>query len=368
MKIICNKNDLIDALNIVTKAVPGRTTMSILQCLLIDSTNGDIRITANDMDMAIETIVPGMIKEKGIVAIESDIFNSIIRNLPDSEVNIICDDDYNVIVTCDKTKLSITGRSGEDFHALPLYERVNPIVLSQLTFKDIIRKTIFSVNINDTNKVMAGELFEIKGNNLKVASHDRHRISIRNVKLKESYENISVIVPGKCMNELGKIISGNDEDLEIYISDKTIVFEFNNTKVFSRLVEGKYFDIDSMIMKNHETKLSINRKNLLNCISRASIFIKEGDKKPIIVNIKDNNMEIRCNSTIGCLNESIDIVKEGNDQLIGFDHKFISDILRVLDDEEISFYLLNSKSPCFIRDEDDSYIYLVLPVNFVNVN
>lgn len=214
---------------------------------------------------------------------------------------------------------------------------------------------------------MTGELFEINENNLRVVSLDGHRISIRNIELNSSYEPIKVIVPGKTLNEISKILSGEaDEMVEIFFTNNHILFEFDNTKVVSRLIDGEFFKIDQMLSKDYETKVVINKKEFLDCIDRSMLLVKEGDKKPIIVNITDGSLEIKINSAIGSMNEDIDIVKEGKDIMIGFNGRFLMDALKVIDDEQISIYLMNSKAPCFIRDDKNEYIYLILPVNFNN--
>lgn len=132
----------------------------------------------------------------------------------------------------------------------------------------------------------------------------------------------------------------------------------------SRLIEGEYFRIDQMLSSDYETKVKINKKELLSCIDRATLLVKEGDKKPIIINIMDEVMELRIKSQLGSMNEEIMISKEGKDLLIGFNPKFLIDALRVIEDEEVTIYLMNAKAPCFIRDEKESYVYLILPVNF----
>lgn len=142
------------------------------------------------------------------------------------------------------------------------------------------------------------------------------------------------------------------------------MFEFDNTIVVSRLIEGQYFRIDQMLSSDYETKLTINKREFLDCIDRATLFVKESDKKPIIIKIDDVNMELSINSQIGSLKEEIDIEKEGKDIMIGFNPKFLIDALKVIDDEQINIYLVNPKAPCFIKDENESYIYLILPVNF----
>ncbi len=177
------------------------------------------------------------------------------------------------------------------------------------------------------------------------------------------------MVPGKTLNEISKILPGDtDKDVSIFFTPKQIVFEFDNTTVVSRLIEGDYFKIDQMLSSDYETKVRINKKELLNCIDRATLLIKEGDKKPIIINITDTSMELKINSIIGSMNEEIDIQKNGKDMMIGFNPKFLIDALRVIDDEEIDIFLVNPKAPCFIKAPDEKYIYLILPVNFTTVN
>ena len=229
----------------------------------------------------------------------------------------------------------------------------------------MIQQTIFSIADNDNNKIMTGELFEINENKLKVVSLDGHRISIRNIDLKDNYNYKKVIVPGKTLNEISKILPGDaEEDVIVFITENHIIFEFGQTTVVSRLIEGEYFRIDQMVSPDYETKIQINKKELLSCIDRATLLIKEGEKKPIIMNINDVTMELKINSTIGSMNEEIDIQKEGKDIMIGFNPKFFIDALRVIDEEEISLFMVNPKAPCFIKDEAESYIYLILPVNF----
>ena len=365
MKLICNKSELLKGVNIVSKAVPVRTTMAILECILIDASANKIKLTANDMELGIETIIDGEILEAGIIALDAKIFLEIVRKLPDNEVTIETDAAFKTLITCEKAKFNIIGKSGEDFSYLPYVERKDSITMSQFTLKEVIRQTIFSITDNDANKLMSGELFEINENLLKVASLDGHRISIRNIELKNSYEHKKVIVPGKTLNEISKIIPGSaEEDVMIFLTENHIVFEFDQTMVVSRLIEGEYFKIEQMLSSDYETKLTIHKKELLDCIDRASLLIKEGDKKPIIMNITDDSMELKINSFIGSMNEEIDIEKEGKDILIGFNPKFLIDALRVIDDETITLYMVNPKAPCFIRNEEESYIYLILPVNF----
>ncbi len=365
MKIICSKTALLAGVNTVLKAVPAKTTMPILECILINANDGVIKLTANDMDLGIETIVDGDVLDKGCIALEAKLFSEIVRKLPDSEVTIETDSQSKALIRCDKAKFNISGKSGEDFVALPEIEKSRFISLSQFSLKEIIRQTIFSIADNESNRLMSGELFEINGDQLKVVSLDGQRISIRKIELKESYAPAKVVVPGKTMNEISKILSGGiEDDVNIYFTDRHILFEFDQTTVVSRLIEGEYFQIDRMISNDYNTKIVINKKEFQSCIERASLLIKESDRKPIIINITDSSVELKIQSMIGSMNEDIDIKKEGRDLMIGFNPRFILDALRVIDDEEITMYLVNPKAPFVIKNDEQSYVYLILPISF----
>lgn len=365
MKIICTKSNLAKGVSIVSKAVPSKTTMPILECILIDATTDIIRLTANDMELGIQTEIEGEILDRGMIAIDARIFSEIVRKLPDNDIVIETDDNLQTTIVCEKAKFDIAGKPGEEFSYLPVIEKEDSIEISQFTLKEMIRQTIFSISDSESNKMMTGELFEIKDNVLRVISLDGHRISIRKMELKNEVSDKKLIVPGKTLIEISKILSGEVESLvNISYTNNHIVFEFDNTIVVSRLIEGEYFKIDQMLSSDYETKLKINKKELLNCIDRATLLIKDGDKKPIIINIQDGVMELKIKSQIGSMNEEIEIEKEGKDLLIGFNPKFLIDALRVIDDEEVTLYLMNAKAPCFIRDDEESYIYLILPVNF----
>ncbi len=231
--------------------------------------------------------------------------------------------------------------------------------------KEVIRQIIFSTAQNDNNKIMTGELFDIKENRLRVVSLDGHRISIRNIELRQSYPALKVIVPGKTLNEISKILSGEIEKVvNIYFTKSNAVFEFDNTIVITRLIEGEYFNVDQMISNEYSTKIEINKKELANCIDRATLLVKENDKKPVIVTINDIELELKIKSPIGSMDETISIEKEGADLIIGFNPRFLLDAIKVIDDEKISIYFMNSKAPCYIKDDSQKYNYMILPINF----
>lgn len=365
MKLVFTKSNLNKAVGIVMKAVPTRTTMNILECILIDATTNEIKFTGNDMELGIETIVEGEIIEKGKIAIDAKLFSEIVRKLPDNDITLTTDSNNNALITCEKSKFNIAGKSGDDFSYLPAIIKDKMITLSQFQLKEVINQTIFSIAINDNNKMMTGELFEVNEGTLKVVGLDGHRIAIRNIKLEGRSDDVRVVIPGKTLQEISKILNADAESfVNIYFTNNHVLFEFDQTHVVSRLIEGDYFKISQMLSNDYETKVSINKKEFLDSIDRANLLIREGDKKPIIINILNGLLQVNVNSAIGALNEDIDIDKEGKDIMIGFNPKLLMDALRVIDDENVTMYLVNHKSPCFIRDKEENYIYLILPVNF----
>ncbi len=365
MTITCEKSKLLEGINIVLKAVPNKSTMEILNCVVIEAKNNTIKFIANDLEIGIETIIEGNIAKEGLVAVSAKLFSEIIRKLPSGDVRIKENDNYSLSISCGKAKFNIPAKPAEEFPFLPQISKEKKVVISQFTLKEIIRQTVFSISDNENTKVMTGELLEIHGSELKIVSLDGHRISIRKIMLKNSYEDVSVIIPGKTLNEIVKILTGGrDDEVNVFFTDKHVLFEFGNTIVLSRLIEGEYYKIDRMLSSDYETKVTVNKREMLDCIDRTTLLIKESEKKPVIIDVKDDSIGFAINSSIGSMDEEIDAVKEGKDILIGFNPRFLIDALRVIDEEEITMYMINPKAPCFIRDKDEMYIYLILPVNF----
>ena len=360
------KNNLVAAINISMKAVPTRTSLPILECFLLDAREGVVTLTANDMEMAIKTKLDADVTENGKIAVDAKLFSEIVRKLPEDEVNITVSDTLQVKITSGKAHFEIAGKDGDDFVDMPSMEKGTPVVVSQMTLKDIIEETIFSIAPNENNKMMTGELFEINNNVLRVAALDGHRIAIRYSVLAEYYEKKAVIVPGKTLNDISRILSGDAaKNVNIYMGRNNILFEFDQTVLMSRLIEGEYFRINQMISDNYETKLVFNRKELLDCIERSILLVRESDKKPLILDIRDEGTILSLNSVIGSMKEELAPEKEGKDLLIGFNPRFLIDALRAVSDEKVNLYLSNSRAPGYIRDDEGTYIYLILPVNFV---
>lgn len=369
MKFVCTQQELNHRLDIVKNAIPAKTTMSILQYIFIDASNGQVRFIANDMENGIETIVKGDVEEDGYVAIEANLISPIVKALPDSDVVVSTDDNYIVSIDCEKTHFNLPGRSGEDFTFPPQIEQTEGYEIRQATLKNMIVQTAFSISGNDANKIMTGELMEVDGEQMRFISLDGHRISMRKTKLNGSYDKHKAIIPGKTLQKIRNILSDQAEKtVMLSFTEKHVCFRFEDTVMVSRLIDGEYFDVDQMMSGDYETKVHISRRAFIQGIEQAMILAQEGDKKPIILNVAENEMELKVNSTRGSMNSFVSVDKEGKNILIGFNPRFLTDALRAIEDDELDIYFVNPKAPCFIRNEEQTYVYMILPINIKTVD
>ena len=369
MKFICTQQELNTRLDIVKNAIPSKTTMSILQYIFIEATASQVRFVANDMENGIETTLSATVEEEGYVAIEASLISSIVKALPEADVTISTDAGFMVSVDCEKTHYNLPGRSGDDFTFPPEIKEEDGIEIRQSTLKTLIAQTIFSISTNDTNKIMTGELFEVDGEVLRMISLDGHRISLRKTLLNKKYKAKKAIVPGRTLQKIRNILSDQAEKmLLICFTEKHICFRLEDTIMVSRLIDGEYFDVAQMMNGDYETKVSVSRKEFIRGIEQAFVLAQEGDKKPIILNISGDEMELKVNSTRGSMNSFVSVELQGKDIMIGFNPRFLTDALRVIEDEKLDVYFMNPKAPCFIRNSDSTYVYMVLPINFKTVD
>ncbi|MBQ6538274.1 MAG: DNA polymerase III subunit beta [Eubacterium sp.] len=364
MKFSCNRDNFTEGINIAMKAILGKTTMPTLECFLIEAKDDHIKLTSNDMQLGIETTIPAEVTEPGMVLMNAKTLSDYVRHLPQEKVEVEVDDNNTILIFSGSTRFEHMGLGDDDFPRLPEISFDQEITISQFTLKEMIRQTIFSISSKENNKLLTGELFEINKDELRIASLDLIRVSIRKIKLDKEYDHIKVVIPGKTLNELSKILSTDKDDMiKISFSKNHVKFEFKDTLIISRLIEGNFFNIDQMLKNNYETKVKVNKGLFFGCIERASLLIHETDKNPVVFNIKDGEMKMEIKSTHSSMNEDVTVEKEGNDLRIGINPKYIIDVLRVIDDEDINLYFFNANSPCFIKNKEESYIYLILPIN-----
>lgn len=370
MKIISKKDDFYAGINTVIKAVPQKTPMSTLDCILIDATKDNITLFATNNEIGIETIIEGEIINPGKVAINAKYLMDFIRNMDQKEIFLECDENLVTRIGYKNEKpmfKDLVGRNGSEFNIIPDIDNEPDAVISEFTLKDMIGKTLFSVSDSENNRILTGALFEFKNNKLRVITMDGHRISIRITELKEKSENKKIIIPAKALAEINKILSSSMEDMvKLYVSQKFAIFIFNNTRFYTTLMIGEFFDVDQMLSADYSTCLNINRQDFLNTVGRANLLVRETDRKPTILQITDSNIQITINTQMARFDEDIEIIKEGEDLQIGFNSKFLIEALRAIDDENIKLYFNGQISPVYIKNDEESYNYMILPINIMN--
>ena len=368
MKITCQKETLFNAISIASKAVSYKKNMDILECILMIAKNNELILISNDTEMGIETILDEgvVIDEAGMIAVNAKILNDVIHKMPSGEIEITSDEQTFIsFKSGDIVFDKIVAHSGDTFTLLPNVSYNYNFKISAYTLKEMVRQTIFSVAGEEANRMMTGELFEIKNDHLRIVSLDGHRVALRQCELREHNDDKKVIIPARTLNEISKII-GDDPEVEIMIgiSDNHILFKYGKTKIISLLIDGDYYEVDALMTTDYSTKVIVNRQSLLECIDRSTLLVRDSDRKPVVFEIHDHVMSLQLKSDFGSMNEPLSIEKEGDDLMIAFNPQFFIEALRVISDEEVTLYMTNPKYPCFIRDAQDSYIYLILPVNF----
>lgn len=364
MKLTCSKSDLLNGVNTVLKAVSTRTTLPILECILLQATSEGFKLISNDLELGIESNVNANIIETGTVALKAKIFSEIVKKLPDNEVELTVDAKNYTTIKCEKSKFNISGQSGDEFIPLPKVSMEKSIKVSQFKLKEMIRQTIFSIALEEIRPILTGELLELKSNQLNVVSLDVHRVSIRKLDFETEVEDMMVVVPGKTLNEISKILdTAEEKEVMVYFTDKHILFELDESIIVSRLLEGDFPKYEQFFSKDYDTLIKINKRELLMSIDRAALISRESKKNPIKITIKDNSMIITSNTEFGDVYEEIDIEKEGNELEIAFNPKYFIDALKIIDDDFIHLQFTNSHSPCIIKQVDgDEYKYLIVPI------
>lgn len=364
MRITCTKSDLVKGVNTVLKAVSTKTTLPILECILLVAEADNFKLISNDLEVGIESTVDATIKQDGQIALEAKIFSEIVKKLPDNIIEINTDENNITTIKCEKSKFKITGQPGKEFPQLPDIEKNNKIVISQLTLKDMIRQTIFSIAVEETRQILTGELLEIKDNSLNIVSVDGYRVSLRKAPLSIENETIRVVVPGKTLGEINKILSTElEKDAVLYFSDNHILFDLGESIVVSRLLEGEFLKYEQTFSSDYKTMITVNKKEFLMSIERAALISREGKKNPVRIEIENDTMIITSNTELGTSYEEVKINLEGEDIVIAFNPKYLIDALKNIDEDEINIQFSSALTPCILQPtEGDSFKYLILPI------
>lgn len=367
MKIICEKEKIIKALNSVTKAVGSKTTMPILEGILIQTNNKEVKLTTYDLEIGIEYIIDCEVKEEGAIVVNATMFSEIVRKLPNTEITIYVNENNLLVIECEGSLYKLATMNPNEFPELPQINIENSIQIEQNVLKDMIRKTIFAVSTEENRPIFTGCLFEISNNKLNLVAVDGFRLAWKSKYLQNKVNDFSAVIPGRTLNEINKILVDSFEPLKIGVAKNQALFELENCKIVTRLLDGEFLNYSSVIPETWETRIRVNKENLQNCFERISLIssssMEKEKKYPVKVSIDIGKVIISCTNQTGDAKEEMYVSTEGKNLEVGFNPKYFLDACRSIDDEEIFVDFGTSISPCIIRPVNDGdYIYMILPI------
>jgi len=367
MKIVCYKDTILKAINSVVKAVASKTTMPILEGILIQTNDKEIKLTTYDLELGIEYVINCEVTEQGSCVVNATMFSEIIRKLPDSEIHITLNSNNLLEIECEGALYKLTTMNPDEFPELPKIEVENSIELEQGVLKSMIRKTIFAVSTEENRPIFTGCLFEVENNKLNLVAVDGFRLALRSMYLQTKSNNFSAVIPGKTLNEVNKILLDSFENVKIGIAKNQALFEMDNCKIVTRILDGEFLNYKSVIPSNWETRIRVNRNNLQNSFERISLIssssIEKEKKYPVKVSVDIGKVTISCTNQTGDAKEELYVSSEGKNIEAGFNPKYFLDSLKAIDEEEIFVELGSSISPCLVKSvENSDYVYMILPI------
>lgn len=373
MKIICEKDKILKALNSVTKAVAVRTTMPILEGILIQTNENDIKLTCYDQEIGIEYIIKDCsVEEQGATVVNAIMFSEIIRKLPDTEIKIDINEKDLLVIECEGSLYKLATMKPEDFPELPEINVENSIELEQNSLKEMIRKTIFAVSTEENRPIFTGCLFEVKENKLNVVAVDGFRLAWKSKVLTEKTNDFSAVIPGRTLTEINKIILDSFDTVKIGIAKNQALFEIEDCKIVTRLLDGEFLNYSKVIPDKWETRVRVNTDIISDCFERISLIssssIEKEKKYPVKVTVEVGKITISCTNQIGDAKEELYVTTEGKNLEVGFNPKYFLDALKNINDEEVFIDLGTNISPCIIRSVEDEgdYKYMILPIRLKN--
>ena len=364
MKMICNRQALYETLTNVSKAAADKSTIPALEGVKIKLYDGLLSVTGYDLEIGINTTLPVNSSDSGEVVIKDvKSFSSMIRSMPTDEVEIEFDDNLGVHISGGVTNYAITALSADEYPAIPELGEGDEIKMSQGVLKSLINETVFAVSTNDTKPIFKGELFEIEDSRLNVVAIDGYRLAVRTESIKCD-NNMKFVVPAKTLTEVSRLLKDEDDlACEIRVTKKQVIFDFSGYTVFSRLLEGEFHNYRGSIPQNSVTEVIIQKRELIDCLERASLLISERVKSHVKCVFESGAVKVSCQTPMGKFEDENPADVVGPKIEIGFNCRYLLDPLKVIRDDKVKLLMNGGNLPMKIVPVDgDDYTYLVLPV------
>ena len=359
MKFTCTQIALAKAINTVSRAVSVRTTIPILKGILMDVKEGRLTLSASDLDLSIDV----QASEEGSAVVSAKLFGEIIRKLPNSLITVD-QSEGKLNIKCIGSDFSIVSLPADEFPVIGGVESKNFIDIKKEDLSDLIKKTVFAASIDEKKGILTGCLINFVPENIEMVALDGFRMAIAN---KDAITGTDrrIIVPARILAEINKIIADDEgsDSISLVIEDKKLEILTEDTRVIARLLEGDFIKYNEIIPSSYKTRVIVGREDILSSIERASLLAKEGKNNLVKLTITQGSVDISSRSEEGNVNEYVGADVQGPDLVIGFNSKYLLDVLKSIEDDEVAFELGTSVSSCLIKPVDGkNYTYLVLPV------
>ncbi len=367
MKISILRTELSEAVLNISRAVSNKASIPALEGILIKAYGEKISISGYDLEIGMTTTIEANINQEGEIVVNAKLFSEIVRKLPEEIVCIETDDRMITYITSGQADYQIVGMSSVEYPDLPSFEETDFLEIEGKILKEMIRQTVYAVSDNIQKPIYTGSLFEIKNKTFKIIAVDGFRMAVRKEAV-DSDINTDFIVPGKTQQEVLKLISSDEEKVNIIVGMRHIMFKINNYSVISRLIEGTFLDYNSTIPNDKKTEVVVNTRKIINAVDRMSLLNGDKIKSPVKCEFTNDEIIFSCSSAIG---KAKDIVKApiiGEEVTIGFNNRFLLDALKNIESDEVKIIINGGLSPMIITPvKGDSFINLVVPMRLSNV-
>lgn len=363
MKINVNKNKLLQAIHTVQKAVSSRPSMPILKGILIVAKDQSLTLTANDLQIGIETTLECQVFQKGSLVVDSKLFGDVVRHIREEFLTIEVDEQFSVRIQNIDLDINLKGYSDQEFPDLPMMHSNDSIGIKEDVFLDMLNQTLFAVADTEYSQIINGVLFQLNDNELTLAASDGYRFALRKQLIENmSDQNKRYVVPGTTLKEIKKLLSNDHENyIRIAVDESHVIFTMGPTRIISRLLEGEYIKYESIIPTTYFTKISVPTEALLDALGINSV-LAERINSSVVLTIGKNYIEIRSRSEIGKISKRVQAKVEGEPLTIGFNIRYLMEGIKANNEDltRISF-VKGSKSPGVITSRNQ-YQYLLSPV------
>lgn len=366
MKLICAQPDLELALSIVSKAITPNTTLPVLNNILLKAEGKKLYFAATNLEVAVQYFIPADVKNEGSITIPAKLIYSYISLLKDANIEISLLEGDTVQLKSPTSQTKIKGIASVEFPTIPKMDKENSIKVGVKDFETAISQTVFSASTNTSRPVLAGVLFDVNKDNVKIVATDSYRLAEKTLQIKDK-GNITVqcIIPARTVMELGKILARSEEkDMEISISKNQILFVVGDIQFLSRLIEGKFPPYEKIIPKSTRTKLGILAEDLANIVRRVSLFARENNNNIKLSATNDGKLSISTDETrVGEERAEISVKIEGENNKIALNAQYLLDVLNCVHGDRILLEIEDKLSPAVVKSVDDKdYVYIIMPL------